>query len=229
MDGAVRDPARPILPPPFEAVRHDGPGDVLERAVALAPEHGAGTLVWRLAPGAFALAVVLEPDRPLAQARAAFLVGMAAALEAVAAHCAPERPVAVRWPDVLVFDRALLGRGRLVSPPGCREAQEPEWLIFGLDLVADRDGLADPGLQPEATSLREEGFDDPLDILESFGRHLMLRFDIWSSFGLGRAARPYLDRLEGMRRAATVEPGGDLVERRGDGSTLRHDLAEALR
>jgi biotin-(acetyl-CoA carboxylase) ligase len=229
MDGDVRDPGRPILPPPFEALRHEGAGGVLERAVALAPEHGAGTLVWRLAPGAFALAVVLEPDRPLAEARAAFLICMGAALEAVAAHCAPERPVAVRWPDVLVFDNAVLGRGRLVWPPGCGEAQEPEWLVFGLDLVADRDGLADPGRQPEVTSLREEGFDDPLDILESFARHLMLRFDLWSTAGLEPAARPYLDRIEGMGHAATAHPTGDLLERRADGSTRRHALAEALR
>jgi biotin-(acetyl-CoA carboxylase) ligase len=219
--------SEPVLPPPFAALWQEGAEDVVERAVALAPARGAGTLVWRLAAGRLELAVVIEPDRSLAEARAAFLVAMAAALEALAAHGPPERQLQVRWPGEIVFDRARIGRGRLVWPRGCSESAEPACLVFGLDLVADRDGMADPGLEPDVTSLREEGFAHPVAILESFARHLMLRFDIWANTGLEQAARPCLERLEGAR-AARVAYGGVLVAG-GDGAEVWRPLAEALR
>lgn len=221
--------ARPVLPPPFNAIRHDGRGSAVTRAVVLAPDCGAGTLVWHLGPGRLDLAVVLEPDRRLAEARAAFLVCMAAAVEAIAAHGAPERSLEIVWPGWVRFDHARLGRGVLVWPPECSESDEPAWLVFGLELIADREGLCDPGLDPDATSLREEGFDLPMLIVESFARHLMLGFDTWAAGGLNRAARPYLDGLAGPRVWREVDPTGGLLERGADGAVSRRDLADALR
>ncbi|MGY6568767.1 MAG: biotin/lipoate--protein ligase family protein, partial [Salinarimonas sp.] len=84
-DGATR---RLMLPPPYtQAYRDDG--DVLDDAVKLAPEEGAGTLVWRKSGGLLAFAVVLEPEKPLREARLAFFAGMAALGDALAAHCVP--------------------------------------------------------------------------------------------------------------------------------------------
>ena len=61
------------LPPPFTAIRLREVGDAFAHAVAIAPEKGAGTLVY---VGRFDLAefaVVLEPEEPLLKARACIL------------------------------------------------------------------------------------------------------------------------------------------------------------
>src|SRR5690606_34772610 len=97
-----------ILPPPYTLFEGRGT-DILDEAAALAPEHGAGTLVVRHAPGLLAFAVVLEPDQPLEEAQMAFLLGMTALGDALAAHCPPERPVRFVWPDELRYDKARLG------------------------------------------------------------------------------------------------------------------------
>ena len=77
------------LPPPFTAIRLREVGDAFAHAVAIAPEKGAGTLVY---VGRFDLAefaVVLEPDEPLLKARRTFYAGMAALADALAAAASP--------------------------------------------------------------------------------------------------------------------------------------------
>jgi hypothetical protein len=60
------------LPPPYQALRLREFGDAFAHAITVAPQHGAGTLVY---VGRFDLAefaVVLEPTDPLVQGRAAY-------------------------------------------------------------------------------------------------------------------------------------------------------------
>ena len=71
------EPRPLVLPPPYSPRRIEA-GDVLAEALRLAPEEGAGTLVWRHGGGILAFAVVLEPEQPLASARMAFFAGMCA-------------------------------------------------------------------------------------------------------------------------------------------------------
>ena len=121
--------ARPLtLPPPYapRAII----GDVLEQAVAIAPSEGAGTLLWCHAPGRLSFAVVLEPETALAEARRAFLAGMVALAEAVAAHCPPEHGITFRWPDEIRFDTGRLGGARLaVAPGGARGMYRTGWSL----------------------------------------------------------------------------------------------------
>jgi hypothetical protein len=138
-------PERLTLPPPYRQHRLDaGDGSVLDAAVARVSE-GAGTLVWTDRPGLLAMAVVLEPETPLAEARRAFHLGMAAVCEALAAFCAPERDVRIGWPDTILHDTSRLGGGRLRWPADCGEGEVPAWLVFGAELIRDRDGLTGAG------------------------------------------------------------------------------------
>jgi len=100
-----------ILPPPYTLHRTEQ-ADVVQVASDLALTEGAGTLVVHQAPGLVAFAVVLEPEQPLAEAQMAFLLGMVAVADALAAHCPPERSVRMNWPDEVLFDKARLGGGR---------------------------------------------------------------------------------------------------------------------
>lgn len=220
---------RLVLPPPYSQHRI-AQGDATAEAAARAPAEGAGTLVWRWTaggtesgPGRLDLAVVLEPDLALPGARLGFVAGMVALCEAIAAHCPPERDIRIRWPDELRFDTNRLGGARFVLAPGSAEGAVPEWMVFGAELIADRDNIAVPGEYPQSISLTEEGFDDPPAIIESFAAHLMLLFDRWKHEGAEAVARAFAGRLEG---GGTIGDAGDLI-REGGHEALGPALARA--
>ncbi len=200
-----------LLPPPY-AAHWLAQGCAFGHACRLAAEHGAGTLVWHAstqpdAPGRFDFAVVLEPETSLAQARKAFILGMLALGDAVAAHCPPERAVGFRWPGELCLDAGRLGGMRLRAAPDVAEDAVPDWMVLGVELIADRDHLSAPGSKPDSVSLREEDFADPPAILESFASYLMLYFDRLTHDGFDAIAASYAQRLT---TDATLTADGDL-------------------
>jgi biotin-(acetyl-CoA carboxylase) ligase len=205
------------LPPPFTLVTLREVGDAFAHAVEIAPEQGAGTLVY---VGRFDLAefaVVLEPDEPLRTARRALYTGMAALLDALLTHSPPEKPVEVDWPDAIRVDGGLVGGGRLAWPEGASEDEPPEWLVFGAMIRTVSMGEREPGLNPLAAALEEEGFTDFTAgaLVESFARHLMVHIDAWQEQGFGVVAKEYLQRLprdKGLRR--DLDDNGDLLVRR---------------
>jgi hypothetical protein len=219
---------RLVLPPPYTPHCIEV-GDVLAEALRRAPREGAGTLVWRHGGGILAFAVVLEPDQPLAQARMAFFAGMCALGDTLAAHCAPDRPVRFGWPDVVVYDAARLGGARFATPEGCGQDEVPDWMVFAVDLIAERDHLVDPGAFPDSTSLKEEEFEPAEDILESFASYLMLWFDRWAHQGLQVMVERYLERLDPpLPAGARSLADGDLVERLASGEMRHETLADGL-
>src|SRR5215472_18098044 len=87
------------LPPPFRLVTLREVGDAFAHATRVAPEEGAGTLVY---VGRFDLvefAVVLEPEESLRTARRALYAGLVALVDALAAGAPPEKPISCDWPD----------------------------------------------------------------------------------------------------------------------------------
>lgn len=218
------------LPPLYRELCLSGRGtDVPADARARAAELGAGTLLWAERPGVVSLAVVLEPEAPLAAAREALLAGMSALAEAVATRCLPERAVTLEWPDTLLYDGARLGGGALAWPEPTPETAVPEWLVFWAELIRDRDDLPEPGRFPASTSLAEEEIGPVPALIEDFAAHLMRNFDTWSALGREALAARYLSRLApdtGTERR--LAPGGDLLERSEGGVETRRDLVRAL-
>jgi biotin-(acetyl-CoA carboxylase) ligase len=205
------------LPPPYTPVRLREFGDAFEQAKALAPEQGAGTLVY---VGRFDLAefaLVLEPEEKLAQARRAFYAGMAALADALAALAEPETAINIEWPDALYVNSGLVGGGRLAWPQGAREDEVPDWLVFGAMIRTASMAGAEPGANPGITALDEEGFGEILSshVVESFARNFMVALDAWQESGIGAVARSYFDycaRENGLRR--DIDDNGDLLLRR---------------
>ncbi len=196
--------SRVHLPPPF-TLHRTTQRDVLAAAVALAPHEGAGTLVLHQSPGLLAFAVVFEPEQPLVEAQLAFLLGMTALGDALAAHCPPERPVRLTWPDQVTYDAARIGGGRFAIAPGTADDAVPDWMVFAAELIADRDQIEEAGAYPQSTSLKEESFDAAEDILSTFASYLMLYFDRWAHEGFAAVSNRYLMRvdpplLRGVRR-----------------------------
>jgi hypothetical protein len=216
-----------VLPPPYTA-HWLAQGDTQTQACLLAPDHGAGTLVWHCSmpetgrrgsmAGRFDFAVVLEPDVPLAEARKAFVLGMLALGDALAAHCPPERAVTFGWPSELRLDAGRLGGMRLHLPDGVAEDEVPDWMVLGVELIADRDHLTDPGSKPASVSLKEEDFTDPPAILESFAAYLMLNFDRMAHGGYPALAARFAEKIASggtMAEAVDVQDADGLA-RLGD-------------
>jgi hypothetical protein len=219
------------LPPPFTLVTLREVGDAFAHAVAIAPEQGAGTLVY---VGRFDLAefaVVLEPEEPLRTARRAFYTGMAALIDAILSHAPPEKAITVDWPDTIRVEGGLVGGGRLAWPEGAREDEPPDWLVFGGMIRTVSMTGVDPGLTPMAAALEEEGFTDlaAAELVASFARHLMVHVDALQEYGFGAIAKEYLKRLppeSGVRR--DIDENGDLLLRRAGLAAGRTGLKPAL-
>ena len=205
------------LPPPFTLVRLRELGDAFAHAKSIAPEQGAGTLVY---VGRFDLAefaVVLEPDEPLRLARRAIYAGMAALADALTAQAQPETEITIDWPDSISVNRGLVGGGRLAWPQGVGDDESPSWLVFGAMIRTMSMTGNEPGLNPLVTALAEEGFTDAMSdqVVENFARHFMVAIDAWQEHGFGAVARGYLERLvpeSGLRR--DIDENGDLLIRR---------------
>lgn len=218
------------LPPGFRALALRELGDAFATAQQVAGEQGAGTLVWTRRFDLVEVAVVLEPEEALATARRALLAGVNAAADALAAHCPPEKPIIIAWPDTLMLDGGLIGGLRLAWPPGAREDAVPDWLVLGLMM---RLMMHAGTVSRDRTSLEAEGFDmlDPATLIASFTRHLMVHFEAWRETGFNGIGADYLARLspeKGTRRG--IDANGDLlIHRTGrSGPAERRPLLPAL-
>jgi hypothetical protein len=206
------------LPPSFTPVRLRERGDAFAHAISIAAKEGAGTLVH---VGRFDLAefaLVLEPEETLARARLAFYAGMAALTEALVAYAQPETLIEISWPDAITVNFGLVGGGRLAWPNGVAETEVPPWLVFGGMIRTNLMGVNEPGLNPNVTSLTQEGFEniETGEVIASFARNFMVALDGWQETGFATVARSYLElmpRGEGLSRS--IAENGDLLERRG--------------
>jgi biotin-(acetyl-CoA carboxylase) ligase len=204
------------LPPPYQAVRMREFGDAFAHAATLAPQRGAGTLVYVGRFDVAEFAVVLEPTDPLNRARRVFYAGMGALADAIAAAAPPETVIHIKWPDALYVNWGLVGGGRLAWPESADEASVPPWLVFGATIRTAWPKRIDPGLTPELTALDEEGFAEVTSkqIVESFARNFMHAFDVWQDSGFSSAVRPYLDWLaRETRQRCEIDENGDLILR----------------
>ncbi|MDB5645220.1 biotin/lipoate--protein ligase family protein [Methylobacterium sp.] len=228
---AESEPLTPVLPPAFMGRVLAPPADAFAEAIGIARRDGseaAGTLVLVDRADVLDVAVVLAPDEPLDTARRAFLAGMVALADAVGAHGPPEMPLTFVWPDVLVFDGARLGGGRLAWPEGCPDAEVPDWLVFSFMLIVSKAAAGDPGLTPGSTALDEEGFPPGIrtHLVESFARNLIRAFDGWAEVGFKDVAGRYLAHLPTPPGVSvTIDTKGDVIL----GEAERWPLAALLR
>lgn len=230
-------PDLPTLFTPVIALREAG--DALARAVELAPEKGAGTLVWVRSSSRVEAAVVLEPEQNLAAARPALFAAASALADALGAYGPPETPITFRWPATVIVNRAELGHARIAWPQGTAEDAVPDWLVVAVEARVSFPRGWEPGLGLHQTALREEGWEEDVsaaDLTAAWARHLMAGLAEWqrpgSHGGFRRLAERYLARLEQDERMADGRRGldpatGDLVVER-DGARHAYSLAEAI-
>ena len=231
------------LPPSYRAIVLREHRDSFVHAQAIAAEAGAGTLVWVRRFESIEVAVVLEPDEPLAGARRALYAVMNAAGDALAAHCPPEKPLSFAWPDTILLDGGVLGGVRMAWPAAAAEVAVPDWLVCGLvvrmAVAVERNRKSESHpldvTMARGTSLEIEGFEtmDAAGLIGSFARHLMAQFDRWEEKGFVPLGEQFLSRLpEENAIRFGLDSNGDLL-RQGlatRGAELdRRALRDALR
>jgi biotin-(acetyl-CoA carboxylase) ligase len=218
------------LPPLYREVRLREAGDAFAHACAIAPEAGAGTLVWSRSPRLFDVAVVLEPAMPLVRARNALYVGMTALADALALHAPPENPISFVWPDLVEVNGGAVGGVRLAWDEA-GELRAPSWMVLHAAVRLLLEAGTEPGHTPGVTALAEEGYGeiDGATLAESYARHLMAGLHDWQDQGFSAVATRYLERLDRPRAAERgLDPSGDLLLRAEGGTETRQALAPAL-
>jgi hypothetical protein len=215
-------------------------GDALSRAMAAAPEHGAGTLAWVRSSARIEAAVVLEPEQPLAAARCAIFAAASALGDALAAFGPPEVPLTFRWPDLVFVNGGQIGQVRIAWPAGTAEDAVPDWLVVAVEARISFPRGWEPGHGLVQTALAEEGWDvegtSVAELTAAWARHLMAGLAEWQrddpTGGFRRLAERFLARMEKEARMGEGKRGldpatGDLVVER-DGERQRFALAGAL-
>jgi len=162
----------PDLQPMFTGLAA-GPANPLSVAVAKARRGvDAGLLVWSVSDERLRSALVLAPDEPLARASAGFVACALGLQNALGALSPPETAVHLEWSGGVRVNGGHAGTLRLIGPK-CAEAEVPDWLVVGLELILRPTHVTEPGQTPDRTALSEEGCGniDPIDLIEAWARH----------------------------------------------------------
>lgn len=193
----------PVLPPLLTG--HETAGDPFPAAVALARAGvEAGTLVWTRPGEVFDAALVLAPECALEPALVmvpALANGLA---DAFGALVPPEVGMQFAWPDGILVNGGQAGlirvaAGRAGSDAIPEAGERPDWLVIAVTLQFG--GLdADPGMRPHLTALVEEGCGDldPMRLLESWARHLLVWINMWDDAGPVPVLAAWEARLAGL-------------------------------
>ena len=150
----------PDLPPLFSARLAAAEGDVAMQAAEAAAHGalGAGDILWREEEEWLRLALVLEPDAPLAEGGAALLRQWLEAVRLALVRLLPPLVTVEAEGDALLLNGAEAGTARLVLPKGTEDGSRvADWAVLALDLRLRLPAGEEPGAHPERTALAEEG------------------------------------------------------------------------
>jgi BirA family transcriptional regulator, biotin operon repressor / biotin---[acetyl-CoA-carboxylase] ligase len=197
----------PKLPPMFTGYAVNAPLRPLAEACrgAQAGTYGAGDLIWARALDQMSLALVLEPDVPLAAACQMNALAHVAIAETLGHLCPPRVAILSRWPGTVLTNGAACGAVMLAASTSDL-AEIPRWLVIGIDLTIRADRRVEPGERPDETSLGEEGTDvTRTDLVEALATRLLAWLHTWQTEGFRHIHDPWLFRAEGREEVVRVD------------------------
>jgi hypothetical protein len=182
-----------LLPPGFWAAAVPNDPFAQAGAMARADMCDPGTMLWALNQGGCRAAVVLAPDRDIAEPTLTAM-GLLALYDALAVLAPPQLPIDVVCGDGLAVDGGRAAWVRSAAGPG----SPPDWAVIGFE-VALTAAAENPGEAPDETCLTEEGFGDvtPEALLAGFCRHLLTWIETWRDEGAHALSRAVEDRSTG--------------------------------
>ena len=212
MNEAMDWNAGPTFPPLMQGERVALGGDPMETAQARAVLGcEAGTVCHCIQSDRLRAAVVLAPEVPLVDAMAMFPLATVAFQNALGALAPPEVAVQFSWSGGILVNGARCGR--VSAAASNSDPQEiPGWLIVALDLALRSRGES-PGVVPDRTALWEEGCGDvsPVNLLESWTRHMLAWISRWTEQGNEPLHREWIALVQGV---------GEVIEIAGQHGTF---------
>lgn len=175
-------------------------------------------------------AVTLAPEEPLERAMAGIIAAELGLMDALGSLAPPEVAVQLRWPGILLVNGGRCGAFRAAAStrePGV----EPDWLVIGAAVRLASDPDAEPGADPGATALHEEGCAEIAApaLIEAFGRHLLVWIDTYLNDGMAPLHAAWSGKVDGIGGDVTSPQAGNFVglDERG-GMQLRQGQATRL-
>lgn len=168
-----------------------------------------GLIVHRIRPDSLSAALVLAPEVPLRQAMAMVIAAGNALADAFGALAPSEVAAQFDWPGTFLVNGARCGGLRAAA--STRDAQaEPNWLVIGLDVPFFAAADAEPGHDPDRTTLWDEGCAElaPMRLLESWSRHLLVWINTWEDEGTARLLPDWTGRAPAIGRNVSFTLAG---------------------
>lgn len=201
---------RPAFPPLLTGRPCKSGDEAFEVALDLVrdPATEPGTVVYAENDRRFDTALILAPDRPLADAAPALFAVSLGLNDAIGTLAPPEVGCHLEWPDAIRLNGARAGRLRMAAETH-DPAAEPEWLVIGATLdVAPR--LAEAGREPDRTTLHDEGAGEITTpaLIEAFAHHMMVWLHTFITDGLQTLHSAYAEKAYALGETIDYpEPG----------------------
>ena len=198
--------SEPSFPPLFVGQAVTGQIDPFDKArVEAIKGCDAGLVVYHLGANSLRAAMVFAPDVPLGDAMAMMPVCGVSFQNALGALAPPEVAVHLDWDGGLRINGASCGRLRVAASTD-DPAQEPLWLIVGLELPLWPEG-DDPGVMPDQTTLYAEGCAEVNAdrLLESWVKHTLVGINRWSEDGPAPVHQEWRALAHGIGEAAEMD------------------------
>ena len=193
----------PMFPPLMQGINAAG-ADPFEAACSEAAQGcDAGTILYDVSPDRLRVAIVLAPEVALADAAVMLPLTGVALQNALGALGPSELAVHLQWDGPIRVNGARCGSLRGATDTR-KAGSEPGWLVTGFELIFMRPNVAG-GETPDDTDLMSEGCGDltPVDLLESWSRHLLNWISRWESDGLGPLHAEWSGLVHGLGQDGT--------------------------
>ena len=174
----------PSFPPLLKGEKAPSGIDPFEKArVAAMMGCDPGLIVWTDRADTLSAAIVLAPEKPLADAISILFAPAIGFVDSLGALGPPELAIHHVWPGAFKVNGADCG-GLRAGASTLEPDIEPDWLVIGIDVpfLLPEEG----GEDPTRTCLFNEGCAEltPHQLLESWSRHTLVWINRWLDDGL---------------------------------------------
>lgn len=187
-----------ILPPLLNAIKTSDPTNTAISQV-VAEKSGAGDLYWWQSSDKVHLAIVLEPEIDQNLVAEMLPLVLVALSDCLAVLLPPQVSVQFRDEQFITVNGGVAGRVYATMAEPHDPAHPPSWLVVSVE-ISTRHNLdnGDPGLQPDITSLSEEGWQEPDNrkLIETFARHFLSWMVAWQDDGFASVKRAWKFKAE---------------------------------
>ncbi len=187
-------------------------GDPVETACTAADTSEPGTVFYSPDEATFQVAVLLVPETPLSEAISVSFVAALALNDAIGALGPPEVALYLEWPGAFRVNGASCGTLRARASTD-NPAEEPDWLVVGLDVPVAGVMDAEPGAAPDRTTLHAEGCGEitTASLTETWARYFMNWLHIYMTDGFAELHETWRSRAYRLGEDVIAPETGSFV------------------